>query len=441
MSNYGGTYGYTNQYGAGAAPDSWHQGGGDPDAKQDTGFLGKSNTGTLSELAVDRSQWETDMTESGAALVQSSPGSQFVMGSEWSLEFLLDMDEDTSGLLAEFTFSGGWIRFGLGTSGGVIEIARPDTTLIMNETNDIVSGTTNRVAIGFAATPHRDTTGASDAIRIYAYVQNYDTGAYRIFTIETATIATITRVDFFDSAAPAFTGGTCVAVRFSHAFHTPTELREDFDARTPAAARTSETRAELLTPEKTNFMGDDGQFAGPVQSIVAAGIRQQDLRLAGPVINEAYELTSHSYTAASTPPFAPAKLWRLAPGVTTRWIGIQYLVWRPVPRPCNAVRVRVHLDIDDDTITGSVACYSMSERPLSLRLGGGKVGTGGLFVHEVASTSLTMVPGTTEAWFDLGDLEIARDRNGLGSYFALGFVSTIDVGIGVLAWTADPIVT
>jgi len=420
---YGCKYGYQNRYGSKscAEVEPWHQGGADVDAKQDTAFLGKSNDGTLSELAVDRSQWATDLTVSGSALVDASPGQQLQLGTEWSVEFLLEMTSSTSGLLAEFDFAGGWLRFGLGTSGGRIEIARPDTTLILDEANDVVSGTSQLVGIGFAALNDPDPT---DAMRIYAYVQNYATGECRIWHVDTTPIAAITRVDLFDSpSAPAFSGGTVRTIRISQAFHSSTELWEDFNARTPAVSRTAETRQELLTPTKASTAGDDGQFAGPVHSAVSGGLAQQDLRLVGPLVAEIYPHDgAHSFTFG-TPP-APTPWWRLAPDSADTYIGLPYFLWRAVPAGVNRVRVRVCLS----WWTGAtITCYSLSRRP------GGGIGPIRQF-----SASATLAATITETWVDLGWMHVARDESGLGTYFALGFQEAGAHQFVVHGWTIEP---
>jgi hypothetical protein len=183
-------------------------------------------------------------------------------------------------------------------------------------------------------------------------------------------------------------------------------------------------------------------FAGPVYMAVSAALRQQDIRQASALVGECYI----DDPAQDTTP--PAVRQLVDPNGSTLWFLGQYFERRPVPRTCNRLHVRVHIQayrVDasppDDI---RVRVYS-SNRPHGTGTVNGALAGLVSFYQEITVNSADGNGTTGGAWYTFDPLRIARTTGQEGTWLALAFIVEDDGGGGIAdqrwrvrAWHVEP---
>ena len=413
-------------------------------AKDDTRYLGVDNGSGLADLAADLSQLADDLTV-GTSCVHEASGSRWNPTPPLAIELAVLLDLTDTGYLFVREGVGSGLRLSV-AAGGIIE-ARVNGTLIASVS--VPSLGPSEVVIGWSMEPNVFTTSAANAIRSELRAWNVDSEEF-VQTVAThATPATPATSAIWlartTAGASAFTGSASQLRWSVGRFHPAAETREDFIEETLEPTLALATRREVPVPTRASGAGDDGHFAGPIYKAVAAGLGQADLRQAGFIVAEHYrspETLSESFPAVRS----VAALG--APEFTM--LG-QYFVHRPVPLPCNRLKVRVHIQAwridsaDPDYIF--IRCYSMSRPPLGLanNLGLGPQPPLVRYSREVVVESADGSGTTGGHWYTFDLLEIARDGTGLGTWLGLAFYvedqgggGTADQRWRVRAWTVEP---
>lgn len=392
----------------------------------DTVFFGDSTTGIPGELRVDESQVATDMTAGATWIYEASPATRYSEATEeWTVDAVVEMDNADTGFIfatapsQRFSIrvgeTAGLVRIRLGI-GGV-------NTTIASLTAPGVSASPQRFLISWASEANPLTTGASDAARSELRIWNLDTGEYD------QTVATHAFRDTGNGtatwAAQTTAGGTpfsgtLYAARFGQAFHHSRTVRESFVDNVVAPTLHGSARREVLVPTSTTGIGDDGEFAGPIYLQAALDNQQKDLWLVGPLVNEQYwDLVNHNggLTASSV-------VWTVPdPDQTGRHLYLAYLYRRPVPLGVTQVAARVFVQQYRGDANPAdnlhISLHSMSQpgphtRPTTSPLE---------YTRYVATVSNADDHGsgsTAGEWYDLGPINIAKDKRGY-TYLCLGF--------------------
>lgn len=411
-------------------------------AKDDTRFLGVDYGAGLTDLAADLSQYADSLTVGTSCIHEAS-------GTRWDptpplaieLDVLLDSTDDGFLFVREGTLSG--LRLTVAV-GGVIS-ARVNGSVIASVT--VPSLGPSRVVIGWSMEPNVFTTGASNAIRSELRAWNVDSEEFvqAVATHATPATAAVSAIWLArtTTGSSAFTGAA-YQLRWSVGrFHPAAETREDLIEQTAEPTLTLATRREVPVPTRASGAGDDGHFAGPIYKAVAAGLGQADLRQAGYIVAEQYtlpETLSESFPAVRSVE---------APGAPEFTMLGQFFVHRPIPLPCNRLKVRVQIQAwrvdaaDPDYI--HVRCYSLSRPPLGLASTIGPEPPLVRYYREVTVESADGSGTTGGHWYTFDLIEVARDESGLGTWLGLAFYvedqgggGTADQRWRVRAWTVEP---
>jgi hypothetical protein len=333
------------------------------------------------------------------------------------------------------------------TAASKIEIYQDDAEI----TNLAIpaNGTTDKITIAWSTQWNPLTTGAADICRSEIWIYNHHSNTWASTTKTHATPTTNTSWDFTLKAqrggADTF-DGDIVFARVDEAFHCSAETARDLTAPLSPPTLTTDTRREGLVPTSSSGFGDDGAFMHQ-HAVVAGAVREMDLRLVGPLVNEIYFEAEEMVQD-----FVPDEWFKYPPGVTTAERGAQpfkfmlpFLRYVPVSDAANRIynRVQVQNYTDGGTIRKlDVRCYTMSRRPV---IGGFQV-LGNppepleyWFTADDTSTDHTST-GTGE-WLDLGLSKIARDQEG-GTWLCLAVeihsgTADTDARYKIKGWTCD----
>lgn len=415
-------------------------------AKDDTRFYGEDGGSGLSDLATDLSHQADDVSVGTNSIYESGAQSRWNVTGTACWELDVDMDNADTGYLYSYETAGSGVRLEL-ASGGVVS-ARVDSTEITNITVPDLGPLDDRVVISWSVEPNPLTTGASDALRSELRAWNVDHSSYVQSVVTHAAPTSISTTAIWlartTGGSAAFSGST-TRVRFSAGrFHPASEAREDLVATTTAPSLTLETRKEVPVPTRASGIAAHDYFAGPIYMAVGAGLDQQDLRQAGFVLNEqSRDAPDLDETFTTTRSISVPD----AAGYTM--LG-QYLAYRPIPKTCNRLKVRVHVQAwrdggagDDDNIV--IRIYSMNRPPDGLANANLEPAWDRRF--QAITVNADHGSGTTGgAWFTFSLLRVVRADNGFGTWLGLAFDvqdaggagSTADQRWRVRAWTVEP---
>lgn len=441
--------GYGCKYGQPYGSDRhWHPDdqGYEHAATPDTVYLGKSDTGALAELAVDRSQYLTDLTVGANYISDPSSSTRWRQPTGRTLDCRCVINSSETGRRGIWTGN----NYGVWYLNGTDLIAR-----YWNGSTSSSAGATTSLAITLAAGANEfvfswsteanpDTTASTNAYRSEMRAWNLTTGTFTQVVWTHAVVANDTTAanrwligDETGSGSSPFLG-TAKLVRLCSQFHSATETYRTLVAAGNKPTLAGEGRLEPPTPSKSSGIGDDGQFAGPVYALAAANARQQDLRLWAPVLNDVYN-PDYAITFSGNPTGNRTQL--RDPLDTTWYLQFPFIRRRPLPPNANRLKVRVCLYVSGasagatDTIT--VRCYSMSQPGWRSKPSTSPAQL--VRYYRASSVDVSDANSGTTVWLEFSNLKAARDLEG-ATYLALAFRCVNQtVTWQVRSWVADPV--
>jgi hypothetical protein len=402
---------------------------------------------SITACTTDLSQYADNLT-AGTSCVHEADSSRWSESSPpLAIEMSITANSVDSGYLYTHESASAGLR--LSMASGVIIEARVNgavsATLAVDLSGIGLSRENLRVLWSMEANVF--TTGASDAYRSWLQCWNVTDGTFWQATATHAVPVDATGSAIWGASTTTGTNaysGVITAIRWSVGrAHPWTEAREDFVANTAAPTLAFETRREVPVPTRASGAGDDGMFVGPIAMAVSAGLRQQDIRQASPQVQECYRDTPDQDDSP------PAVRELAVPDAATWWFIGSYLERRSVPRTCNRLHVRVHIQawrVDaspPDNVR--LRLYTMNRPP-----GDGLVNAPGVqpwirFFEELVVNADDGSGTTGGAWYTFDPARIARTHDQEGTWLALAFQVEDDGGGGladqrwrVRAWTVEP---
>lgn len=420
--------------------------GDEPNAKDDTRFYGTDRGSGWSDLAEDVSHQATNLTVGTNCIYQSSASARWDVSAPAAWELDIDANDTDAGYLFTYEDSGNGVRLEM-SSGGVIDAYVDGASVAQVTIPDIDAGGDN-VIVSWSMEANPLTTGASDAVRSELRVYNVDDSSYAQAVAEHAEVSSATATAIWGASATGGTNaytGTVNEVRFSAGrFHPASEMYQDFVSTTSAPTLVLASRREVPVPTRASGVGAHDQLAGPVYQSVGAGLLQADLRQAGHILSELYvdpPDLSNSY---------PANRELADPdGDGFTMLG-QYLRLRPVPRTCNRLKVRVHLqcwrtdaNAPDEVY---VRVYTMNRPPTGLVNIPPPQPPWLRFYGEQTRENNDGSGTTGGAYLTFDEIEVVRTPGGGGTWLALAFDVRDAGGVGptsaqrwrVRSWSVEP---
>lgn len=331
-------------------------------------------------------------------------------------------------------------------AGPVVEV-RVNAVLVASVAVTGIAGSREGLVISWSMEANPFTTGAADAVRSEVHVFNTTDGTHfqAAATHEVPVNSSGAAVwGARTTAGGNVYSGVMTTIRWSVGrFHPAAESREDFVGLTAAPSLAFGERREVPVPTRDSGVGAHGYFAGPIYQAAAAALGQVDIRQASPAVSELYrDVVSHDNTPSTV------RSWPSPDGDGFTFFGM-FLVRHPVPKTCNRLQVRVHLQcyrvdvaLPDDVL---VRCYSMKRPP-----GPGIANKAGQvawtrFYQEVTVNSVDGSGTTGGDVYTFDPLWIARDRTTNFTWLALAFLVEDANGGGIAdqrwrvrSWMVEP---
>lgn len=244
-----------------------------------------------STVTTDLSQWDTDLTATGAGAYEDASARTALdgTGTGRAFEVSVELDTGSDGVIICHGADGvGDPAYRIGLAGSVVVFVRGASVVALTPPN--LSGTLKTYVLGWSTEPNPDTTGGSDALRSEYYVYDVD-GDEMAYDAETHAVTTTSASLAFSiggewdggSLNSAFTD-TINAVRISGRFHTRVEGREHLVTQTAAPSNDGiEACEEPVIPEG---VCENGALVGPAYQAaarsMAVGVNRH--RLVGPLL-------------------------------------------------------------------------------------------------------------------------------------------------------------
>lgn len=406
-------------------------------AKDDTIFYGEGEGAAYNDMAVDQSQYGTDLTDGGSWLYESSPASRFNVQAPWCIEADFYATNSTTGRIFTYGSSGtSFLGIRIGNTAGVIDAILTVggvATVVGSLTLPGVGASSHRFVAAWASEPNPFTTGASDAVRSELRAWNVDTGAYSqtVFTHADRTLGTSAVIWWAQTTAGASAfSDDPNACRFSAGrFHTATETYEDFITRTSAPTLTGAYTIEPSIVEPTSDLANPGQFAGPAEAMSAAAVAGAAER-SWSAFADANVIEYDVFTDDLV--LIPAQ-WRTAIGDAGHELCGDMLWYGRLPRAATHVLVQVHIDQTavSTVDTLSARAYAMNRPP----------NAGVCRDHDKAlRTNYAQAnwSSSTQGWLTVGPVEVVRDSAGL-TWIGLALDVTAAAGADDFAITSASI--
>jgi hypothetical protein len=311
-------------------------------AGPDTVYLADSTTG----FEVDLSQIGTDIVDATTWFYESA-STRAATGSRRTVDIVLGMSTSTSGYLFAYNTNHGILY----ASGSLRLVLGGTTILTMPIT---LTGSEEICTVSWATEPNPDTTGAGDLLRSELHFWN-SAHAYQTAVVLHGALPSTGAMTWFASrttGANVLTNATPYGVRLSKDFHSSTETYRTLIAARGTVSLAGEARLESPVPTRASGLGDAGNFGGPVYLMAARAVHENDLRMAGPMINE---LIHPALMTNSTNMVA----WDGSADTTFR-IFLSFMARRPVPQGANKVAWRVFVQCNTSAQL-RVRAYSMSQ--------------------------------------------------------------------------------
>jgi hypothetical protein len=396
-----------------------------PQDVEDVVFYGDSATGTWSELAIDDSGEDTNLT-AGMTYAYESSSARANLTTRRTVDIVIEHDDTVaSGTLWSWNRSSEIDRINL-NSGDTITVFVDGSSIITHSIAN-VSATTEEFVISWAMEPNPDTIDSTDAMRSELHVYNVDQSTYETsVATHAAPTAGVGDVVFGaqDTSGTGDYDGTITAIRLSSGFHSSTEMYETFVSQSSAPTLVGKALAPMPMPERSQVaLGDDGHFAGPIHIMATAAAQNQRALLWSPVVND-YNRDGDIVNTNVADGYNVS--YSMTNGALVR-LGHAY--YRPLPVGCTHVIPRVHIQVDHGTSAPDtvLSVYSMSQPgPIS------RPNTSPNQYEEYYVSAVKADDGNTTLgggdWVTLGKLKIAYDNTLGASYFAVG--TNIPDGVG-----------
>ncbi len=395
-------------------------------AKDDTIFYGEGEGAAYSDMAVDQSQYDTDLTAAATWLYENSPASRFNVQAPWCIEADFVATTSTTGRIFSYGSSGSsFLGIRIGNSAGVIDAILTVggvATVLASLTLPDVSGSSQRFVIAWASEANPFTTGTSDAVRSELRAWNVTAGSYDKveFTHADRTLGTAAVVWWAQTTAGASPfSDDPNACRFSAGrYHTAAETYEDFVTRTTAPTITGAYTIEAPIVEPASDLANPGQFAGPVSAMGAAASAGMAERTWSPlrvIRRPGYDVFTDDLA------LFPAQ-WREDIGDAGHQLCGNTVGYRRFAAATTHVVVRVQIDqtLTSTADTLSVRAYSMNRPPNASECVDGDKALRVNYAQANWSAS-------GEGWLTIGPVEVVRNSQGL-TWIGLALLVTATAG-------------
>jgi hypothetical protein len=418
--------------------------GDEPNAKDDTRFYAVG--ASITALTTDLSHQADNLTAGTSSVWELDSARWSESTLPWCVEAVITCTNSDGGYIYTHESASAGLRIQIHAGPSIRAHINNGGIAAMTIAPAGVGAGAETLVVSWSCEANPLTTGAGNAARSTLRCWNVTDGTYTMATTTHVVPTDATGRAIWGAAdatgTTAFTGGI-TEIRWSVGRHHPAcESREDFDALTAAPTLVFSPRREIPVPTRASGVGDDGMFAGPVYMAVSAALRQQDIRQASALVGECYI----DDPAQDTTP--PAVRQLVDPNGSTLWFLGQYFERRPVPRTCNRLHVRVHIQayrVDasppDDI---RVRVYS-SNRPHGTGTVNGALAGLVSFYQEITVNSADGNGTTGGAWYTFDPLRIARTTGQEGTWLALAFIVEDDGGGGIAdqrwrvrAWHVEP---
>ena len=401
-------------------------------SKADTRALLIRDGGGAADLAVDQSQWRTDLTNNTTYL--TSTDTRLAVVAPREIAVVVKLATGNSGIVLNWgNVAGTTYIYRITISAGSVQFGH-NNALLTSITPPNVGAIYRLYAIHWSTD--------------YDYVEGTYYSEMAVCDLTTGTWS-ITRITHSSPNAPAggdqfnvigrgagsspFTGGIGVVdyVRVGCRFHSTTEAKEDWYAESSAPSVDGVQLPIELAPASTSYYTenpandisdailDAGTFAGPAEFAATINAAANRKRLIGSLLNE----------EMNAPPiyqdtYLPANFHRAVSfgGLNGLQLTVSHLYFRPIPRGVNRARVWVHAQTyiaagapGGTTVANYLQVGSCPKIPPTTPV----VKLPGSFTSQLMSTTNHGSTGTGE-WFDLGDMSL-QTNIGDYSYFVLAY--------------------
>lgn len=354
---------------------------GTPSSRLDTVFLGDTDAGLMSEMAVDIGPQLDDMVAGAGNWVEENsarwnfnigPGGTMV---EFADEFLIDIDNTDTGYLLRYKSELHTLVLSAGGSFRWSPHGAPSLDYILAAPS--ISGTRQTYLVTITtldewpppyAFPH------FGPFRFELRIRNVLTGELAVTSTggtgaehQPGSPASGDQWMLFgarDTLGTSPFTGVWHSVRHSvGSYHSDAISVADFlTTNIPADVGIVKTR-EFPLPDRASTIGDDGNFSGPVYAMVAAATRENSMRLVSPLINRVYR---QSYWMDSD---IPSNVSGPAPDGSGYITIARYASWAIIPNTVNRLKIRMYVQtypvVASTPHTLNLRFYVTSRRPNS----------------------------------------------------------------------------
>lgn len=256
----------------------------------------KSDTRLLldGDLEADLSQWDTDMTGSGASSYEEASARTALDGSGFgrTIEVFADLAQGSNRLLVDHGGSGSAKGYAIQIKSGLIKLLQAGVAIGELAPPNLGVGATGFLVV-WATEPNPATTGPSDELRselLIVDVENLEVarGIYQHARVEPSPLEHFAVNGTWDGTTINNASAEPLAgVRISSRFHTTVEAREDWadDLGLVALAEPDGDALRLAEPARLAAAAHElGEVAGPQYQAVALGLAEMRPRAVGAVV-------------------------------------------------------------------------------------------------------------------------------------------------------------
>jgi hypothetical protein len=429
-------------------------------ATPDCVFLGKSSTGVLAELAIDRSQRKTNITVAASPTrLAGESSTRWRQNNGRTIECHCVISSTETGTRGIWNGGNGGEVWYLSNNTIVATYWNGSATSSSSHSTSLTLPTLATGANEFLFSwstelnPNPDPSGKP--AQTLAAQWNKWRSEMRAWNLTTGEFAQVvwTHADITQSGGSTagtwlrvnnndLFQGTVKALRLCKVFHSATETYRTWCTVGAKPETAGESRLEPPMPTRDSGIGDDGQYAGPVYAMAAAHARQQGLRLWTPIINENYPASTAPIHSTPDVGEGPDETMLQDPNDTDWYLQFPFVRRRPLPPNCNRLRVRICLHVEMDTPgTLGVRCYSMTQPGWTNR----PISSPSQMVRYYRETSIDIDADNDDSyqWLEFDLLRPARDNVGW-TYLALAFLSSgtgEEMHWSVRSWVVEPVLS
>lgn len=401
-------------------------------SKADTRFFCDNQSGTIAGLAVDESQYRTDLTNATTYVYEDASERTTIFSGTIELRFTYDGGESGSLLWQGADDLSEWMYWIYVDGSAYLTVSYKNGTVTTGVQLD--GGGTGEYIVLVTWYGHKLSLAVwsdNDALwyeGITQTISEYSPDP-AVFTIGS---------QGYGSDDYSYGAETISMVRISSRVHSREECYLDWIGTTTPATPTGTTRMAALPFVSQH---SNGYFAGPSVLIGGAAVYHHDRRLIGPLLDVRMDNQDVSSQWQGGGVYGPDEWLRTAlkSGGSNYFFNISQLWWRPVPPAITHGRVRVMFahwkDVMADDLSIFLRMYSLNRLPIINQIAPDPPPPPiESFYVEVEDTQhgTSAGPGI---WLDLGILKLARGGNPFGTYFALAV--SIDEGNESPTWDAQ----